>query len=248
MASPARKTRSKRLPRNQQRDRVLAMARARGGTVDAVDLAREMGLHVTTVRFHLNGLCDDGVLARTTLPRESVGRPRMGYRVVEERLDYRLLAHMLAMELGRTEPTRAARALEAGRRWVPRVMNVADAEADRVDSDGSGPALDEAADRATEVFGRMGFDPELEAATDSHGSRRVIRLKACPIRELARTHPEVACQVHLGLLRGLINESIGEAGATTPNAEISARLEPFVEPELCLAIIEAGVVDRGQTD
>ncbi len=241
----ARSARGIRLPRKQQRDRVLAMARARGGTVDAVDLAREMGLHVTTVRFHLNGLCDDGVLVRTTLPREGVGRPRTGYRIVEERLDYRLLAHMLAMELGRTVQTRAARAQEAGRSWAPRVVNSTDAEANSSDGAASGFALDEAAERVSEVFGRMGFEPELRAATDSQKLHRVIRLRACPIRELARTHPEVACQVHLGLLQGLIGESAGDAGATAPNAEVSARLEPFVEPELCLATIEADIIDRG---
>lgn len=98
-AGPPR--RRDRLPRNRQRERVLRMVREHGGAIDAVELASRLELHVTTVRFHLDALCDEGAIERTRMNRDGVGRPRTGYRAVEERLDYRILAEVLAMELGR---------------------------------------------------------------------------------------------------------------------------------------------------
>ena len=90
------------------------MVREHGGAIDAVELASRMKLHVTTVRFHLDALCDEGAIERTRMNRDGVGRPRTGYRAVEERLDYRILAEILAMELGETVQTRARHAQRAG--------------------------------------------------------------------------------------------------------------------------------------
>jgi predicted ArsR family transcriptional regulator len=75
-----------------------------------------------------------------------------------------------------------------------------------------------------EVLGRLGFDPE--------GDADVIRLHACPFRDAAREHPDVVCAVHRGLVDRLL-------GGTIP----SARLLPFVEPELCLVTL--GAAERG---
>jgi hypothetical protein len=51
---------------------------------------------------------------------------------------------------------------------------------------------------------------------------------------LSRAHPEVGCGLHLGLLQGLVNRAAGE-NADHDETSVSARLEPFVEPELCIA-------------
>lgn len=88
----------------------------------------------------------------------------------------------------------------------------------------------------TTVFERMGFGPELVPAQESsRGDQRTIRLHSCPVRDLARDHPEVACALHRGLLQGLADpvKSIG------PAPEMQVELEPFVEPELCLATVIA---------
>ena len=67
------------------------------------------------------------------------------------------------------------------------------------------------------------------------GRERIIRLHACPVRDLARAHPEVACGVHLGLPHGLLTKAEAADGQRdTQHPAMSARLEPFVEPELCL--------------
>ena len=239
-----------RLPRNRQRERVLQMVREHDGPVDAVELGSRIGSHVTTVRFHLDALCDEGAIVRTRMNRASVGRPRTGYRAVEERLDYRVLAEVLAMELGQTAEERARRAQHAGQRWADRITVGSPGEAvvgqDVTDTAEVGDPLDRGAVIATEVFERMGFVPELAAASEPSASlsadsdqivarERIIRLHACPVRDLARAHPEVACGVHVGLLRGLLAKA--EAADDQPNTHpaMSARLEPFVEPELCVA-------------
>ena len=198
------------------------------GAVDATEIAERMSLHVTTVRFHLDALCEDGSVARTRIKRDSVGRPRTGYVAVRDRLDYRSLAEILAMELGDTPAERRERAERAGRRWAERILSGSDS-APSADPDKSGPAgdIDDAADRVAEIFERMGFGPELSAAGRNDGRREcAIRLHACPVRDLARSHPEVRCGMHLGLLRGLLN-----------GHDAAAELEPFVEPEMCVARI-----------
>jgi predicted ArsR family transcriptional regulator len=243
-----------RLPRNRQRERVLQMVREHRGAIDAVELASRMELHVTTVRFHLDALCDEGAIERTRIYRDGVGRPRTGYRAVEERLDYRILAEILAMELGETTETRARRAQRAGQQWADRIAGSQDeavAAQDATDTTEVGDPLDRGAVLATEVFNRMGFDPELAAesepmaslSADSKqivGRERVIRLRACPVRDLARAHPEVGCGIHLGLLQGLLDHAAAAAGQPdTRKQGLSARLDPFVEPELCIARLNA---------
>ena len=95
--------------------------REHDGAVDAAEIAARMGLHMTTVRFHLDALCSEGTVERTRITRAGVGRPRTGYLAVRERLDYRSLAEILALELGDTADKRRRRAEAAGRRWAERI-------------------------------------------------------------------------------------------------------------------------------
>lgn len=219
--------RSQRLPRNQQRERVLRLVGAASGAVDAAELAERMHLHVTTVRFHLDALCEDGAVARTRIKRDGVGRPRTGYVAVRDRLDYRSLAEILAMELGETVEERRVRAERAGRRWADRILG-----SHEPTTNGSGPAtgIGDCAERITGIFARMGFGAELAApapGADGDPGQRTILLSGCPVRDMAHSHPEVSCAMHLGLLRGLLKAEGATGG--------SAQLEPFVEPEMCIA-------------
>ncbi len=103
------------------RTRVLRLVRERRGAVDASELAERIGVHVTTVRFHLDALCDQGAIARTRIAPSGVGRPRTGYVAVADRLDYQSLAEILALELGDTAHTRRRRAERAGRQRAIRL-------------------------------------------------------------------------------------------------------------------------------
>ncbi|MGV0626405.1 helix-turn-helix transcriptional regulator [Mycolicibacter minnesotensis] len=234
-SGPRRRTsRGQRSPRNHQRERVLDLVTAAPEPVDAAEIAQQMRLHVTTVRFHLDILCDDGSVARTRISTGGVGRPRTGYVAVRDRLDYRGLAEILALELGDTADERQTRAERAGRHWADRIradrIRADDACQDLPAAAGSTPraAFEGCTEQILRIFDRMGFDPELTAAAPEGGDQvhRTIRLHACPIQELARSHPEVGCAMHLGLLRGLLQTGDGPVG--------SAELAPFAEPEFCL--------------
>ncbi|MDD4867911.1 MAG: winged helix-turn-helix transcriptional regulator [Mycobacterium sp.] len=223
--------------RNWQRRRILELVRKHDRPVDAVELATQLGLHTTTVRFHLDALCDDGVVERTRITRARVGRPRTGYRTVRERLDYRLLAEILALELGSTAHTRRRRAESAGQRWAQRIMDNAPREEAAGQSVSENAALEARSANIARVFSRMGFVPELTAAErTTAGGQRTIRLHNCPVRDLAIAHPDVACALHRGLLRGLAATPVtGEKGLAASGPATQVELEPFVEPELCLA-------------
>ena len=203
-----------------------------------------MGLHTTTVRFHLDALCSEGTVQRTRITRAGVGRPRTGYLAVRERLDYRSLAEILALELGDTAEKRRRRAEAAGRRWAERIASGPASEGvagqDVSDSVRPTKTLEGQAAMVATVFARMGFGPELTpAATSTAGTHQTIRLHACPVRDLARAHPEVGCALHRGLLQGLLASPASQGYSTAPRPVMQAELEPFVEPDLCLARVIA---------
>ncbi|MBV9321924.1 MAG: winged helix-turn-helix transcriptional regulator [Mycobacterium sp.] len=228
-------TESHRRRPNRQHERVLQLVREHDGAVDATELAARMGLHLTTVRFHLDRLCDEGVVARTRLAPTGVGRPRTGYVAVRDRLDYQSLAEILALELGDNTEQRRRRAERAGRRWAERIAAGPTPETLAAQPSDS---LNHQAATTAEVFRRMGFGPELGPPSEPAGAnrQRTIRLHACPVRDLARAHPEVGCAMHLGLLEGLLaHDPVRRAGSPA----LHAQLEPFVEPDLCIAKVIA---------
>lgn len=200
------------------RRRLLELLRAGDTPRDAHDLAQAIGLHLTTVRFHLEVLHRAGLLVRRRHSQGRVGRPRVAYVAVSRGgadggAAYQGLAGLLAAHLSDTTEGRTARAEQAGLAWAEHLVPAVT---------GADRTVDEAARQVSGLFAELGFDPELTAT----GDHRQIALHACPFRAVAREHPEVVCSVHLGLLRG----SLARLGVPT-----ASRLMPFVEPELCVA-------------
>ncbi len=148
------------------------------------------------------------------------GRPRILYELVPAagpagENGYRLLAKILTSYLAGVAPDPARAAEEAGDGWgrylVERPPPFAPLSADT------------ATRKVVELFSELGFEPE---AVSEDGSRKIL-LHRCPFREAVATNQEVACSVHLGLLRGALREM----GAPLEAAE----LEPLVTPDLCIA-------------
>ena len=82
----------------------------------------------------------------------------------------------------------------------------------------------------------MGFAPRAEAGPGS-GQYRLC-LRQCPFREVAEQHQDVICALHLGLMRGALDRM---------RAPVTAeRLDPFVEPSLCVARL-TGHDDPGES-
>lgn len=200
------------------RRQVLELLMGSDAALDAATVAAQIGLHITTVRFHLEQLEGAGLIRRAVGREGARGRPRILFtagpaaREDEAKQD---LSQALAGALAEDADGGRARAIRAGEHWSA-------AFADELQGSGS-----EVVVPLVRILDRLGFDPEVEepVADFPDQTRPVINLLACPFRADARQAPEVICSVHLGLIRG-IAASLGQDPEGT-------ELRPFVGPELC---------------
>jgi predicted ArsR family transcriptional regulator len=207
-------------PFGESRSRVLAALQDAGRPLDVTEVAKLVGLHVNTARFHLDGLVDAGVAGREAEQREQPGRPRMLYvaRSGATRAgvrSYQLLAEILTSFVAAQVPQPARAAQNAGREWG-RYLTERPDPFERVTAAAATRHL-------VDSLESLGFAPEARTA----GSKRQILLHHCPFRESASKHQDVVCAVHLGLMQGMLAEL--DAPIDTD------RLDPFVEPNLCVA-------------
>jgi predicted ArsR family transcriptional regulator len=206
------------------RSRLLAVLRQAMGPMGIRELADAVDLHPNTAREHLDQLVDAGLVTREHAAPTGRGRPGLRYRAEPGATDddphaYRALASVLAGELAR-RPDAVASARSAGESWGRAMARGSDATS----SEGA------AVERLIELLAEAGFAPE--ASTDPG---QPIRLRHCPFGSLAHERGEVVCGVHLGLMRGALRELGAPLDAVS--------LEPFVEPDLCLAHVGARTDD-----
>src|SRR6185312_17134440 len=111
-----------------QRRRLFELLDAADAPTDAHELAAATGLHVTTVRHHLDVLHRAGLVESHSLRRASVGRPRTVYTAVRNRepSDYPTLTRLLASQLADSPEERVARSEKAGLAWAAELMAGAD--------------------------------------------------------------------------------------------------------------------------
>lgn len=204
-------------PNRRHMLRILDDARA---PLTLPELAEPVGLHVNTIRDHLDLMERAGLVERATVPRDTPGRPRVVFRSLPRDArsptseGYRFLAEILASSIQSTsgDPSEAARS--AGRAWGKFL-------ADRPPASHPVPPAD-AVDQVVMTLAELGFEPEHR---ESDGATEV-RLHDCPFREIALTRGDVVCSVHEGLLMGMLEEMGGTVGVDG--------LDPFVEPSLCI--------------
>jgi len=156
------------------------------------------------------------------------GRPRLLYEAIAasasvQQVGYRLLAQILATYLAGTDHPQVV-AESAGRAWGSYLTEKPQPFTEL--------SVDEATRKVVELFDELGFMPE--AVEESDG--RNILLHRCPFREVAESNQRVVCAVHLGMLKGALAEMGAPLQAT--------RLEPFVEPTLCVAHLRRNAVPR----
>lgn len=193
----------------KQREAILEALRETPEGLDASTVADRVGLHPNTVRWHLGRLADDGLVRSAPVQRGARGRPSVVYRLTAE-----------GVASGRDEYRLLATMLTAA-----------------VAADPNGPArayetglawgshLSEAepgADVAT-LLDREGF------AAEQSGDR--IEMRRCPFYELAERDPQVVCTLHHGIIDGALSEM--------GSAQRVERLDPFVEPTLCIAYLRS---------
>lgn len=218
---------SGRVGQGAARQRVLDTVLASDAPVDAAGLAAGLGLHVTTVRFHLEQLERAALIRRSVERAGSRGRPRVLFAPAPSTRGegaQRELTEVLAGALAEDDDGGRGRALRAGEAWSEQFR----AEL-KVAVGGIQPLV--------ALLDKLGFDPQPAAApirergpgADEPSGERAhtaIALHACPFRDEARRNPGVVCSVHLGLIRG--------AAQALGHGPDDAGLRPFVQPELCV--------------
>lgn len=206
-----------------QRAAVLEHLQHQARPLTRFEVATHLGLHPNTAREHLEALVFRGMVDRFGAPPKGRGRPSWCYQATTDRAepdvrvqDYTGLAVALANHLARTSDDPAAAAIQAGTEWA-RNPGFDLPEPDR-DSRGH-PA------RGTRLIrdqlAILGFAPEI-VQSEPHST---INLPRCPLLDAARRNPTVVCNVHLGLIRGLLTDA---------GFDLQADLQPFARPGACV--------------
>ena len=200
---------------DERRVRIVSELREARDGLDVHELARRLGLHANTVRWHLAILADAGFVVSHPGARSARGRPRIAYTLSEEvgagaRENYRLLATILTGTLSKLEAG-AALAVEAGNAWGRYLVRRPPPHVRLSATDVIRNVVD--------LLAAEGFRPE--AGPDE------IRMRHCPFRDLAESGAGIVCAVHQGLISGALAELGSDLGVD--------RLDAFVEPDLCVA-------------
>lgn len=197
----------------------------------AAELGELLGLHTTTVRFHLDQLVTGGLVEASFVKADGAGRPRKKYFVAEGSLPpaghggpYQVLAELLACALDPADQVGLSPE-EAGMRWAHRRAGGGEA-ADLPPAHTPGTWLGKVG-AVIDLLVEWGYTPQLSTTGD--GRAVDVTLRDCPFLELARSHPAVVCGVHRGLLRG----ALGSVGETA----VDVSLQPFVGERTCAATL-----------
>jgi predicted ArsR family transcriptional regulator len=163
------------------------------------EVADTLGLHVNTVRPHLERMREVGLLDVAPDHRGAPGRPQHRYSLAAG-----------APSLGLEPPTFRALA-----RMLLGVAARAGAGADEAAAAGREHGESEAApvpdgvpcaDALVELLARLGFDP---TSVEDDGTV-TVGFAHCPFRELAEANPALVCGLHRGLVEGFV-DTIGGA-------------------------------------
>lgn len=207
------------------RRRVLEAIRALGGREVTIDeLAEHLGGHPNASRAHLAALTEQGLLGVGEIRRSGAGRPPRGYSLTAvgrqaltpsqqsaglEELASVLTDYLVNSGHGVDEARRIGEAWGAGR------------TEESADEDPEDAML-----QVSRILDTLGFEPTLETAEDGE----FVLLRRCPLLGLAKENPEFICQVHRGLVDGILQK----AGAGR-----SIDLLPFGHPEGCVVRLRA---------
>lgn len=208
---------------SDRRGEVLRRLREAPGPLSIAEIAGMLEVHLNTVRFHMDHLIEQGLVEQVHAAPRGPGRPASLFRVLR-RMDpdgprgYQVLAEILSRGLANAEEA-SVQATEFGRAWGRAQAGSARQKAL------SGPR---AMRRMVAVLDQLGFAPEPDGVDDDEVR---IGLRHCPFLELAESRPEVICPAHLGIMQGL-----AEGWRAPFTVE---RLDPFVEPDLCLVHLRA---------
>lgn len=210
---------------SDRRGQVLRAFRDAPGALSIAEVAQLLEIHPNTARFHVDHLIERGLVEQVRTAPRGPGRPASMFRAVP-RMDpegprgYRVLAEILSQGLAAAEEPSVA-ATEFGRAWGRAQAGLP--------GNRKAPRRSTAVGRMVALLDKLGFAPERDGLAE--GPQIRIGIRHCPFLELAESRPEVICPAHLGIMQGLAE------GWRAPFTV--ARLDPFVEPDLCLVHLSA---------
>ena len=147
--------------------------------------------------------------------------------------EYVALAAAFAQRLAERDGDPGADARAIGRAWGTGLA------ARHADDDGVDAAARERVAAAARPAGLLARDRDRDrderADRRRPGSGTTVLLRTCPLLDAARRHPEVVCQVHLGLVAGAL-EAHRRARRT------GLRLVPFARPGACVLTLPPTLV------
>ena len=189
----------------RQRRAILEALTSARDGLDTKQLAERLELHPNTIRWHLGVLTGAGLVQAIPERRRGRGRPSIVHRLTGD-----------GIANGRDEYRLLATMLT---------------DVVAADRDGEARAYEaglrwgrhlqqaEPDEGIAGLLDREGF------AAEQHGDR--IEMRRCPFYELAESSPQVICTLHQGIVEGALDEAGSE--------QTVERLDPFVEPSLCIA-------------
>ena len=195
---------------------VLEALQSAGAPTNLTDLSEATGLHPNTLREHLEALVARGLAQRHREAPQGRGRPAWLYESTEPDLatagsEYAGLAATLAAHIHRTSTDPREDAVAAGRAWGHELARKAGPP------EGGGATA--ARRKVVGLLDEVGFAPETDQRVTT------ARLTRCPLLETAKEFPDVVCGVHLGIVRGALDEYDADSSRTD--------LQPFAEPGAC---------------
>ena len=178
----------------------LELARA-ARPLGTAEIAETLGLHVNTVRPHLDRMRDVGLLDVSTGGRGEVGRPQHRYSLAADApslgLEPPTMPVLTRMVLGMAERLQAS-AADA----------FAVGEAEGAQRAGGYAAFPSALEALVDDLDRLGFDPVVAESEDPDDA--IVAFANCPFADYAATHPDLVCSLHHGLVAGFV-EAMGDA-------------------------------------
>jgi len=182
---------------------------ATAAPLDAI--AEAVGIHPNTARFHLDALTSAGLVEREIERRDVPGRPKVLFRAARISTDaaFEGLAQVMVRHFAAGLVDRSERAVQAGVAWGEQVRG------ELLASDPTREPLELLVDG----MAWLGYEPELV-----DDPRPLLNLRPCPYASIAGSDPDVVCQLHLGVMRGIL-------GPGQP-WEI-ASIEPWSGPATC---------------
>ncbi|MCV7038890.1 ArsR family transcriptional regulator [Mycolicibacterium moriokaense] len=183
----------------QQRQKVLGLLQNASGPVDAQHVADSLQIHITTARFHLTTLEEQGYIRRGGGAKVArAGRPRLTYELAP-RLDYADIVSLFAAHLGGTAEEREQRALRIGADLAHRVHLARKREETSI------------ADLVVATLTELGF--QVRSVLNSFGEV-TVQLCTCPLAEVAATAPEVVRGIQQGLIQEVVDLNADAIGAS----------------------------------